>query len=147
MVGTRNGVGVGWGWALIRGWALIKFFCVQDGRLFMVGAYSRWALIRGWALIRINTVFSIFSLGLDLSLNHQLWWNLPNKRWSLVFSIIHSFNLINNKINIIIVMSKLCFDLNDFTCSIFASWLMLWSIVTQRKWFTETSNQKTYFLD
>ena len=31
----------GWGWALIRGWALIKFFCVQDGRLFKVGANSR----------------------------------------------------------------------------------------------------------
>ena len=32
---------VGWGWALIRGWALIKFFCLQDGRLFKVGANSR----------------------------------------------------------------------------------------------------------
>ena len=31
----------GWGWALIRGWALIKFFCLQDGRLFEVGANSR----------------------------------------------------------------------------------------------------------
>ena len=29
------------GWALIRGWALIKFFCLQDGRLFEVGANSR----------------------------------------------------------------------------------------------------------
>ena len=46
MGGTRNGVGaclssslrgreVGWGWALI------KFFCLQDGRLFEVGANSR----------------------------------------------------------------------------------------------------------
>ena len=52
MEGTRKGVGaylslslrrreVGWGWALIRGWALIKFFCLQDGRLFEVGANSR----------------------------------------------------------------------------------------------------------
>ena len=52
MGGTRKGVGVylslslrerevGWGWALIRGWALIKFFCLQDGRLFEVGADSR----------------------------------------------------------------------------------------------------------
>ena len=32
---------VGWGWALIRGWALIKFFCLQDGRLFELGANSR----------------------------------------------------------------------------------------------------------
>ena len=46
MGGTRKGVGaylslslrgreVGWGWALI------KFFCLQDGRLFEVGANSR----------------------------------------------------------------------------------------------------------
>ena len=31
----------GWGWALIRGWALIKFFSLQDGRLFEEGANSR----------------------------------------------------------------------------------------------------------
>ena len=30
-----------WGWAVIRGWALITFFCLQDGRLFEVGANSR----------------------------------------------------------------------------------------------------------
>ena len=29
------------GWAFIRGWALINFFCLQDGRLFEVGANSR----------------------------------------------------------------------------------------------------------
>ena len=29
------------GWALIRGWALINFFCLEDGRLFEVGANSR----------------------------------------------------------------------------------------------------------
>ena len=29
------------GWALIRGWALINFFCLWDGRLFEVGAKSR----------------------------------------------------------------------------------------------------------
>ena len=28
-------------WALIRGWALINFFCLWDGRLFKVGANSR----------------------------------------------------------------------------------------------------------
>ena len=39
------------GWALIRGWVFINFFC-----LYRMGAYSRWALIRGWAFIRINTV-------------------------------------------------------------------------------------------
>ena len=32
---------VGLGWALIRGWVLIKFFCLQDGCLFEVGANSR----------------------------------------------------------------------------------------------------------
>ena len=31
----------GWGWALIRGWALINFFCLWDGRLFEVGANLR----------------------------------------------------------------------------------------------------------
>ena len=36
-------VGGGVGWALIRGWALIQFFCLQDGRLFEVGANSRLA--------------------------------------------------------------------------------------------------------
>ena len=29
------------GWALIRGWALINFSCLWDGRLFEVGANSR----------------------------------------------------------------------------------------------------------
>ena len=29
------------GWALIRGWALINFFCLQEGRLFEVGANLR----------------------------------------------------------------------------------------------------------
>ena len=29
------------GWALIRGWAFINFFCLKDGRLFEVGANSR----------------------------------------------------------------------------------------------------------
>ena len=33
--------GGGVGWALIRGWALINFFCLSDGRLFEVGANSR----------------------------------------------------------------------------------------------------------
>ena len=28
-------------WALIRGWALINFFCLWDGRLLEVGANSR----------------------------------------------------------------------------------------------------------
>ena len=32
---------MGWGWALIRGWALINFFHLKDGRLFEVGANSR----------------------------------------------------------------------------------------------------------
>ena len=29
------------GWALIRGWALINFFCLKHGRLVEVGANSR----------------------------------------------------------------------------------------------------------
>ena len=36
------------GWAFIRGWALINFFCLWDGRLFEVGANSR-LLIRLFA--------------------------------------------------------------------------------------------------
>ena len=39
-----GGGGVGWGWALIRGWALIDFFCLWDGRLFEVGANSKLAV-------------------------------------------------------------------------------------------------------
>ena len=35
-------------------WALIKFLDLESGRLFEVGAYSRWALIRGWALIKFS---------------------------------------------------------------------------------------------
>ena len=38
---SLRGKEAGEGWALIRGWALIKFFCLQDGRLFEVGANSR----------------------------------------------------------------------------------------------------------
>ena len=74
MGGTRKGVGVylslslrerevGWGWALIRGWALIKFFCLQDGRLFEVGAnsslgaysnkYGIWC-VDVWALFEVE---------------------------------------------------------------------------------------------
>ena len=34
-------VGANLRWAVIRGWALIKFFCLLDGRLFEVGANSR----------------------------------------------------------------------------------------------------------
>ena len=36
-----EGEGVRWGWALIKGWALINFFCPQDGRLFEVDTNSR----------------------------------------------------------------------------------------------------------
>ena len=32
---------MGLGWAFIRGWALINFFCLKNGRLFEVGANSR----------------------------------------------------------------------------------------------------------
>ena len=38
---SLKGREAGWGWALNRGWALIQFFCLQDGRLFEVGANSR----------------------------------------------------------------------------------------------------------
>ena len=46
MGGTRKGVGAYLslslrGRELGRGWALINFFCLQDGRLFEVGANSR----------------------------------------------------------------------------------------------------------
>ena len=35
LIGRRRG------WALIRDWALINFFCLSDGRLFEAGANSR----------------------------------------------------------------------------------------------------------
>ena len=41
-----------WGWMLIRGWAFINF------STFRVGAFSRWALIRDWVLSRLNTVLT-----------------------------------------------------------------------------------------
>ena len=46
MGGTRKGLGAYLslslrGRELEWGWALIKFFCLQDGRLFEVGANSR----------------------------------------------------------------------------------------------------------
>ena len=40
-----------WGWGLIRGWGLIKFFTSQTGGLLEEGG-----IIRGWGLIRGNTV-------------------------------------------------------------------------------------------
>ena len=39
--GSGSGGEVGWGGGvLIRGWALRNFFCLQDGRLFEMGAFS-----------------------------------------------------------------------------------------------------------
>ena len=34
---------------------LLNFLDLESGRLFEVGAYSRWALIRGWALIKFSS--------------------------------------------------------------------------------------------
>ena len=36
-----GGGGGGVGLAFVRGWALINFFCLKNGRLFEVGANSR----------------------------------------------------------------------------------------------------------
>ena len=76
--------GVGWGWAIIRGWALITFSA------FRMGAYSRWALIRGWALNRIHTV----SVSRDLSHPFLTFYFNPN---------LHHF--INNTCNLIHFLS------------------------------------------
>ena len=57
-------------WALIRGWALINFFCLKDRRLF------KWALIRGWALIRKNTVHCLC----------VTFFEFPKNAYSLFFS-------------------------------------------------------------
>ena len=43
------------GWALIRGRALINFFCLWDGRLFEVGANSRLGAYSN----KINMVFTV----------------------------------------------------------------------------------------
>ena len=50
------------GWALIRGWALINFFCLQDGRLFEVGANSRLSAYSNKYSITIVTLLFCFSL-------------------------------------------------------------------------------------
>ena len=44
--------------AFIRGWALINFFCYQDGRLFEVGANSR--------LVAYSNNGMVFSIWVDL---------------------------------------------------------------------------------
>ena len=64
-----NFIGRGWGWALIRGWALINFFCLLDGCFFEVGAnswlgaysntYSIWKEREGLA-IGLLTTFETF---------------------------------------------------------------------------------------
>ena len=40
-LGAQNYFLGGFGWALIRGWALINFSYLKGGGLFEVGAYSR----------------------------------------------------------------------------------------------------------
>ena len=50
------------GWALIRGWALKKYFLGMSA-YSRLGAYelflpSGWALIRDWVLSRINTILT-----------------------------------------------------------------------------------------
>ena len=49
-------------WAVIRGWALIKFFCLLDGRLFEVGANSRLGVYSNkYGMSRLDQmVFSFF---------------------------------------------------------------------------------------
>ena len=52
--------GRGVGWALIRGWALINFSCLKDGRLFEVGANSRLGAYSnkyGSSLLRLGLDF------------------------------------------------------------------------------------------
>ena len=50
-------------WALIRGWALINFFCLSDGCLFEVSANSRLGAYSN----KINTV-TINAIGLQYAL-------------------------------------------------------------------------------
>ena len=71
--GCVCGKGVGWGWALIRRWTLINFFCL----LIRMGAYSRWALIRGWALIQINTVNNLMKNSSNLQYVADNYNNCP----------------------------------------------------------------------
>ena len=78
--GGGEGEGGRWGWALIRGWALINFCYVQGGRLFEVGAYSRWALIRGWALNRINTVLAIVTYIRREPVKGSFWYSLHGNK-------------------------------------------------------------------
>ena len=74
---------MGWGWALIRGWAPITFFAF---RMCAYSSYSRWALIRGWGLIRINTVFQLsefWNTSLLFDLNYKF---INGMRFSLSVS-------------------------------------------------------------
>ena len=64
---SLRGREVGWGWALTRGWVLIKFFCIQDGRLF------EWALSQGLPLIQINMVFQLLELFTCRKLANLSW--------------------------------------------------------------------------
>ena len=71
-----GGVGAGWGWALIRGWVLINFFCLKNGRLFEVGANSRLGAYSN----KYGIMFTVFSNRQDPMAKHRLIFYCVRKK-------------------------------------------------------------------
>ena len=69
------------GWALIRGWALINFFCLWDGRLFEVGANSRLgAYSNKYGKYLLLAEFSVRTVNYGPSIFHRWAINRWKKR-------------------------------------------------------------------
>ena len=89
-----GGDGVGWGWVLIRGWALINFFCLNDGRLFEVGANSRLGAYSN----KYGIIFTVFSNRQDPKAKHRFHFLLcRNKKLRHSFSVSISQYVYNSK--------------------------------------------------
>ena len=83
---SGSGRVVGWGWALIRGWALIKFFYLQDGRLFEVGANARLGAYSN-------------KYGMKKNCSAKSSKKATSTQLKLYYSIINFFDLLKVKLN------------------------------------------------
>ena len=81
------------GWALIRGWALINFFCLWDGRLFEVGANSRLGAYSNkygsFSLLKTSLLISYPDLLLTKSKARFLIGEIVSKHDVTAFSHVH----------------------------------------------------------